>query len=122
MAPGQLGCQIWQYRFDSSDYAEATLSFDRHQLAIDVQRDLDEKWTLEAGLSFDRSSYDVAANGSEERSELTLAVSRNLNETWRAVVRYAYADNQADLPEFDYRRNCCLGRRRGGLVTASVPS
>ena len=60
---------------------------------------------MQASLALDRSSYDVAENGSEKRTELALAVSRNLNATWRAVVRYAYADNQADLPEFDYRRN-----------------
>jgi tetratricopeptide (TPR) repeat protein len=93
------------YRFDSSDYDDESLSFDRHQLGVDVQRDLDENWSVQAGLSFDRSRYDVAENGSEERFELTLAGSRALNETWRVVVRYAYADNSADLPEFNYQRN-----------------
>ena len=94
-----------RYRYDTSDYDDANLSFDRHQLAADVQRDLDEHWAVEAGLSFDHSKYEVAANGSEQRFELTLAVSRSLNDTWRAVVRYAYADNEADLPEFNYGRN-----------------
>ena len=70
-----------------------------------MQRELDEYWTVQGGLSFDRSRYDLAANGSEERFELTLAASRSLNDTWRVVVRYAYADNQADLPEFNYQRN-----------------
>jgi tetratricopeptide (TPR) repeat protein len=94
-----------EYRFDSSDYQDESLSFSRHQLRADVQRDLDEYWTVQAGLSFDRSRYDDATNGGEERFELTAAASRSLNDTWRVVVRYAYADNQADLPEFNYQRN-----------------
>lgn len=93
------------YRFDSTDYADATLSYDRHQVAVDVQRELDDNWTVEVGFSRDHSRYDVTANGTEDRTELTLAVSRNLGGLWRAVVRYAYANNEADLPEFDYSRN-----------------
>ena len=94
-----------EYRYDNSDYADETLSFDRHQLTLDVQRDLDESWTVQAGLSFDHSRYDVTTNGGEERLEVTLAASRSFGETWTVVVRYAYADNQADLPEFTYQRN-----------------
>ena len=94
-----------EYRFDSSDYDDENLSFDRHQLGVDVQRQLDENWSVQGGLSFDRSRYDVTENGSEERFELTLGGSRALNETWRVVVRYAFADNSADLPEFNYQRN-----------------
>jgi tetratricopeptide (TPR) repeat protein len=94
-----------EYKFDTSDYDDESLSFSRHQLGVDVQRDLNDRWTVHGGLSFDRSRYDVASNGSEERFELTLAASRSLNDTWRVVVRYAYADNQADLPEFNYQRN-----------------
>ena len=93
------------YRFESSDYDNAALSLDRHQLSFDVQRALDANWTVQASLARDRSRYDVAANGNENRTELALAVSRNLSALWRAVVRYAYADNQADLAEFDYQRN-----------------
>jgi tetratricopeptide (TPR) repeat protein len=93
------------YRFDSTDYDDANLSYDRHQLSVDVQRDLDDQWTVEAGLSHDHSTYDVEANGTEDRTELTLAVVYELNGMWRAVVRYAYANNEADLPQFDYNRN-----------------
>jgi hypothetical protein len=93
------------YRFDSSEHDDVTLSFDRHRLGIDVQRELDENWTVQASLSHDRSRYDVAAIGSEERSEVELTVGRDLGSRWRAVARYAYADNRADLPEFDYGRN-----------------
>ncbi len=94
-----------QYRFDTTDYAAETLSFDRHQFSVDAFYDLDSAWGLQASLAHDRSSYAVAENGSENRSELALAVTRNLNTKWRAIVRYAHADNKADVPEFDYRRN-----------------
>ena len=93
------------YRFDSNDYDDVTLSFDRHQLVVDAQRELDENWIVQGSLTGDRSRYDVEANGSEERIEIALAVSRKLGSLWRAVVRYAYADNQADQPAFDYSRS-----------------
>jgi len=94
-----------EYRFDSNDTQDENLSYDRHLVSVDVQRDLDENWSVRADLSFDHSRYDVTANGSEERTELELAVSRTFGSRWRAVARYAYADNQADVPEFDYQRN-----------------
>ncbi len=94
-----------QYRYDTTDYREEDLSFDRHQLLVDAQRDLNEYWTVEAGLAFDRSRYDVADNSAEDRTEVWLGLSRSFGQRWRAVMRYAYADNQAELPEFDYDRN-----------------
>lgn len=93
------------YRFDSTDYDDANLSYDRHQISVDTQYELDDRWTVEAGLSYDRSRYEVAANGIENRAELTLAVNYDLGGPWRAFARYAYADNEADLPDFDYSRN-----------------
>jgi tetratricopeptide (TPR) repeat protein len=93
------------YRFDKSDYAEEVLSFDRHQISVYAEYELDADWTVLASLVHDRSGYAVAENGSEERTELALTVSRDFGSQWRAFVRYAYADNQADVPEFDYDRN-----------------
>ncbi len=93
------------YRFDASDYADDALSFDRHEISVDAEYELDANWRMQAGLAHDRSNYDLAENGSEQRTEIALAVSRDFGSQWRAFVRYAYADNQADLPEFDYERN-----------------
>jgi len=94
-----------EYKYDTSDYADESLSFSRNQFSVDVQRDFAEYWSVQAGLSYDDSRYDLTANGGEQRFELTLAAGRNLNDTWKVVVRYAYADNSADLPEFNYQRN-----------------
>jgi hypothetical protein len=94
-----------QYRYDTSDYREDVFSFDRHQLSLDAQRELNENWAVEAGLSFDRSSYDAADNSAEDRTEAELGISRSFGQRWRAVIRYSYADNRAQLAEFDYGRN-----------------
>jgi Flp pilus assembly protein TadD len=94
-----------QYRYDTTDYQEERLSFDRHQILLDAQRDFGENWSVETVLSFDRSSYDTADNSAEDRAEIELAVSRSFGRRWRAIMRYAYADNRAELPEFDYQRN-----------------
>jgi hypothetical protein len=94
-----------QYRYDTTDYQEERLSFDRHQLLVDAQRDLGENWSVEASVAFDRSSYDTSDNSAEDRAEVELTVSRGFGRRWRAVMRYAYADNRAELPEFDYQRN-----------------
>lgn len=93
------------YRFDSTDYQEESLSYDRHQVTADATYELGANWTFTAGLAHDRTSYDVTENGTEKRTEVVLAASRAFGTQWRAVVRYAYADNQADQPEFDYGRN-----------------
>jgi predicted porin len=93
------------YRIAKSDNSADALSFDRHQLSVDTEYELDATWTLQAGLAHDRSNYRLTANGSEERTEVALAVTRDFGSQWRAFVRYAYADNQADVPEFDYERN-----------------
>jgi tetratricopeptide (TPR) repeat protein len=93
------------YRFDKTDYADEALSFDRHQLSVDTEYELDANWTVQAGLAHDRSKYTETANGSEERTEISFAVNREFGSQWRAFVRYAFADNQADRPEFDYQRN-----------------
>ena len=56
-------------------------------------------------MSFDRSSYDVADNSTEDRAEVEVGLSRTFGQRWRAIMRYAYANNQAEVPEFDYGRN-----------------
>lgn len=93
------------YRFDTSDHADEALSFDRHQLSVDAEYELYTDWTLQGSLAHERSSYDLSENGTEERSEIALGLNRDFGSTWRAFVRYSYADNSADVPEFDYERN-----------------
>ena len=108
-----------EYRFDSSDYDEETLSLDRHQLSVDAQRDLDENWTVQAGLSIDRSRYDCRGERHARSAPSSRSPSAAISASaWRAVVRYAYADNQADLPEFDYDRNRISAGVEASLVSA----
>lgn len=94
-----------EYQYEVADYDDATLSAKRHQLRIDVERELTTNWDLLFEASRRNSDYDSGDNGSEERTELALTVSRYLTSRWRLVVRHAYTDNQADLPDFDYKGN-----------------
>ncbi len=74
VAPRTAGMSRLEYRFDSSDYAEATLSFDRHQLAVDVQRDLDENWTMQARLVV--RSQQLRCRGERQRGALRARARR----------------------------------------------
>lgn len=93
-----------EYSFDSSDYSNKALSLSRHAIAINVQRAFKDIWILQAQLARDLTRYD-AGSSDEDRNEWELAVSRVLSRRWRVVVRYGYANNAAQRPEFDYRRN-----------------
>jgi tetratricopeptide (TPR) repeat protein len=91
------------YRFDATEYRNQALSLHRHEMAVNVQRQLKEGWAVEAQVALDRSRYD--RGNTEDRNEWELAISRELSSRWRAVVRYGHANNNADRFEFDYRRN-----------------
>lgn len=94
-----------EYQFEIADYDDATLSAKRHQLRFDVERALAANWLLMFEATRRQSDYDSDQNGSEQRTELALTISRALSSRWRLVVRHAYTDNQADLREFDYTGN-----------------
>lgn len=92
------------YQLENNDYEDDSLAAQRHQLVADVQRTLGNGWTVSLQAVRLNSDYDDADTGSEERSEVALEVAKALNGRWRVVARYGYADNEADLPEFTYRR------------------
>lgn len=93
------------YELDVGNYDDEALSARRHQLAVDVEHELNEFWTLAVGAALRHSRYDVAENGEEDRTEFALAVTRVLSTRWRLVLQYAYADNDADLAGYNYDRN-----------------
>jgi hypothetical protein len=94
-----------EYQFEVADYDDATLSAKRHQLRVDVERALGADWIVSFEFARRHSKYDLDENGSEERTELALTVSRAFLSRWRWIIRHAYNDNNADLQEFDYRGN-----------------
>jgi hypothetical protein len=98
--PWQLALE---YRLESSDHDDETLSADRHQLAFDAQRKLVWDWTVELDAALRSSSYDVS--GDEDLLELSVAVARPLSDRLRFIVRYTYTDNDANRDEFAYERN-----------------
>lgn len=101
--------QSWDFgaelEVDVGDYDDSTLSATRQQISLDVRHSFTAGWEAMFEASQRRSDYDVARTGSENRTELTLSVSRSFGDRWRLVVRHAYTENSADLAEFDYRGN-----------------
>lgn len=93
------------YQFDIGDYDDSTLSATRHRVSFEVERSLDNGWAVTFEGSFRHSDYDQAGNGTEDRTEAALSISRSINDRWRVIVRDAYTDNSADLPEFNYQGN-----------------
>lgn len=94
-----------EYQFEVADYDDATLSATRQQVRMDIERTLASDWSVLLEAFRRHSDYDVHANGSEERIDLALSVTKILSPRWRVLVRYAYTDNAADLAEYDYRGN-----------------
>jgi hypothetical protein len=94
-----------EYRFEVDDHQDENLSAKRQQLALAATRRLTSSWSLSFDAMLRQSRYDVEANGDEDLTELALALGRTFGSRWRLVLRYAYTDNSADRPEFNYERN-----------------
>ncbi len=93
------------YRFDNSDYRDSTLSAVRHQLTFETHRLFTQDWSGGFGAAWRLTNYDSEDAGEERRLELTLEASRPLSSRWYLVLRYAYTDNRADQPEYNYDRS-----------------
>lgn len=94
-----------EYQFDASDYDDAALSANRHQLGLDLQRPLFNGWALQLEATRRHSRYEDRDNGTEDRTQLTLAVTKSLSTMWQLAMRYTHTSNAADLAEFDYAGN-----------------
>jgi Tetratricopeptide repeat len=104
----ELGMQL---QADSGEYRDETLSASRYQITLDAQRALPAGWTASAELRHRHSRYDDDSSGTEDFNEIALMVRKTLSSRWRIFVRYAHADNDATLPEFQYHR----GRIAAGI-------
>lgn len=93
------------YGLDVGDHEDEALSATRHQLAFDLEHELNAFWTLAFDAALRHSHYDAAGNGEEYRTEVALAITRLLSTRWRLVLQYAYADNDADIAGYNYDRN-----------------
>jgi hypothetical protein len=94
-----------EYQMEMSDHVDESLSATRHQVVLDVRRDLNEAWSLACAIAAHTARYDVEANGDEQRTEFAIQITRVLSARWRLAVRYAHTDNDADLAELTYERN-----------------
>jgi tetratricopeptide (TPR) repeat protein len=109
--PWRIG---FDYRFDVNDYDDDALSTRRHELGAELQRSLPGDWSIALAAAGRHSRYDLESNGTEDRTELALEIAKVFGTRWRLITRYSYADNDADLPEFNYQR----GRFSAGFEAA----
>lgn len=89
------------YQFDKGELRDPSLSTTRQQLAVSAAHNLGKTWLLACEIAQRHGSYDI--NGKENRTEFSVAIEKALSATWRLAIRYAHIDNNADLPEFNYR-------------------
>lgn len=94
-----------EYQFDVGDYDDSTLSATRQRLSVEIEHTFSAGWAVSFEASQRHSDYDLASNGSEDRTELSLSLSKTFSDRWRLILRHAYTDNAADESEFDYRGN-----------------
>jgi Tetratricopeptide repeat len=89
---------------DDGSYQQQALSASRYQFSGEAERRLPAGWTISGELRRRHSRYD-AGGGSEDLNELALTVRKELTPRWRLFARYAYAQNDATQPAFEYHRN-----------------
>lgn len=97
-----LGIEI---QGDTGEYREEVLSATRYQVGVDARHTWPAGWTASGEVRRRHSRYDAESNGTEDFTELALTLHKTLASRWRLFVRYAYADNDATLPEFQYDRS-----------------
>lgn len=93
-------CQL-----EDSDLRDESLSMSRRQFAVNIEHPLGAAWMVEGRIARSRSNFDSAASGNEDRTDMELSIARLLASNRQIVLRYAYADNEADRSEFNYRRS-----------------
>lgn len=94
-----------EYNFDVGEYDDSSLSAARRRLGIEIQHAFSAGWAVMFEASQRHSDYDIESNGSEARTELALSLSKSFGDRWRLILRHAYTDNVADVPDFDYHGN-----------------
>ncbi len=94
----------FSYELERSELDDDALSATRHELRMNVERDLMAGWTGEGGVALQRTRY-VQGDDEETRTELVVAIARSFGKSWRVIARYARADNRADIPELNYGQN-----------------
>lgn len=94
-----------EYQLEDSDLRDESLSVSRRQFAVSIERSLGPAWILAGQLARSNSRFDSAASGDEDRTDMEVSMARVLASNRQIVLRYAYADNQADRSDFDYTRS-----------------
>ena len=95
-----------EYEWSADDRASASVSPVRQEFAVAYRRWFGGAWSAEAAAAFRSSRYDdLAEPRDEDRTELSLALSRDLPAGWQLTGRYLLSDNDSNVEGFGYSRN-----------------
>lgn len=93
------------FDLERNDRVTAGASPDRQRLAVGYRRRVARAWQLDGGVSYRRSSYDVAGGSDERLEEARVGASRDLKRGWRVAFDYRRSDNDADIAAYSYTGN-----------------
>jgi hypothetical protein len=93
------------FGFDMNDYDDDSLSVKRRELGVELQHSLPRNWSIGFEAARRHSRYDLDSSGSEDRTELEVEISKVFGTRWRLITRYNHANNDADIPDFNYQRS-----------------
>ena len=94
------------YEWSSDDRESASVSPVRQEFAAAYRHWFGDDWSAEAAAAFRSSRYDdLAEPRDEDRTELSLAFSRDLPAGWQLTGRYLLSENDSNVQGFGYFRN-----------------
>ena len=92
-----------QYELESQSRADAGVSPDRGRILLGLGQSLGARWLFDGSVAHRASRYrDLATPRNESLTELTLALRRELRSAWSFDTSYRWADNSANIAQFDY--------------------
>ena len=94
------------YDVDSQDRASPNVSPERSRISLDFARRIHERWSVEGGFAYRMSSYaELAVPRDEQLVEIGAVARRELAAGWVLNAEYRWADNDADVEQYNYTSN-----------------
>jgi hypothetical protein len=92
------------YIYSRSKHDDESLSANRNEIGLTVERQLFTHWTLGIAAAYRDGVY-VLTDDREDRLELGMAISYSLSDDCRLLGRYAYTNSDAETEELSFERN-----------------
>jgi Tetratricopeptide repeat len=100
------GRMMLDYRRDSHDRADPSVSADRDRYGLRYRRSMNAVWAGELVYEYRVSDYDrLAVPRREKRHQVGFEVTRSFSSDWQYAVQYRYADNDSSDPIYTYERH-----------------